>query len=189
VTQRAELQGRYEINKAEMGTSEIAAVPHWYAIRTRSRHEKVVAMQLTSLEVEHFLPVVNSIHRWSDRQKQVSLPLFPGYAFVRLDYASEYRLRVVKTHGVVGFVGSRGEATPIPDSQIDSVRTLLTQDVPFKNHAFLRLGQRIRVRGGSLDGVEGILIEQKKGRTLVLSIEPIQRSISIDLEGYDVEVV
>ncbi|HEX8815438.1 MAG TPA: UpxY family transcription antiterminator [Terriglobales bacterium] len=172
-----------------MATGETAPKAHWYAIRTRSRHEKVVATQLEGLEVEHFLPLVNSLHRWSDRKKQVVLPLFPGYAFVRLDYASEYRLRVLKTHGVVGFVGSRGEATPIPDSQIDGVRMLLTQDVPFKNHAFLRIGQRIRIRGGSLDGVEGILIEQKKARTLVLSIEPIQRSISIDLEGYDVEVV
>jgi transcription antitermination factor NusG len=172
-----------------MATTKIAPTPLWYAIRTRSRHEKVVATQLEGLEVEHFLPLVKSLHRWSDRQKQVELPLFPGYAFVRLDYTSEHRLRVVKTHGVVGFVGSRGEATPIPDHQIEGVRALLTQDVPFKNHAFLRVGQRIRIRGGSLDGVEGILIEQKKARTLVLSIEPIQRSISVDLEGYDVEAV
>ena len=162
---------------------------HWYAVRTRSRHEKVVATQLRSLEVEIFLPLVNRIHRWSDRQKQVALPLFPGYAFARLVYASDQRLRVIRSHGVVGFVGPRGAATPIPDSQIEGVRTLLSQDVPFKNHGFLRAGQRIRIRGGSLDGVEGILLEQKKARTLVISIEPIQRSISIDLAGYDVEAV
>ena len=172
---------------APTGENDVKA--HWYALRTRSRHEKVVASQLTNLEVETFLPLVNRVHRWSDRQKQVSLPLFPGYAFARLDYASEQRLLVIRTHGVVGFVGPRSEATPIPDSQIDGVRILLSGEVPFKNHGFLRVGQRIRIRGGSLDGVEGILIEQKKSRTLVLSIEPIQRSISIDLEGYDVEVV
>jgi transcription antitermination factor NusG len=173
----------------EMASSDVATALQWYAIRTRSRHEKVVASQLEGLEVEHFVPLVHSIHRWSDRQKRVAMPLFPGYAFVRLDYRSEHRLRVVKTHGVVGFVGWRGEATPIPDSQIDGVRILLAQDIPFKNHTFLKVGQRIRIRGGSLDGVEGILIDQKKARTLVISIEPIQRSISVDLEGYDVEVV
>jgi len=162
---------------------------HWYAVRTRSRHEKVVATQLRNLEVEIFLPLVNRIHRWSDRQKQVALPLFPGYAFARIDYASDQRLQVVRAHGVVGFVGPRGVATPIPDSQIEGVRTLLAQDVPFKHHAFLHVGQRIRIRGGSLDGVEGILLEHKKARTLVISIEPIQRAISIDLEGYDVEAV
>jgi len=166
-----------------------AADAHWYAVRTRSRHEKVVATQLKNIEVETFLPLVNRIHRWSDRQKQVALPLFPGYAFTRIVYASDQRLQVVRTHGVVGFVGPRGEATPIPDSQIEGVRTLLAQDVPFKNHGFLHVGQRIRIRGGSLDGVEGILLEHKKARTLVISIEPIQRAISIDLEGYDVEAV
>jgi len=161
----------------------------WYAVRTRSRHEKVVATQLGKLEVEVFLPLVNRIHRWSDRQKQVALPMFPGYAFARIDYASDQRLQVVRAHGVVGFVGPRGVATPVPDSQIEGVRTLLAQDVPFKNHAFLHVGQKIRIRGGSLDGVEGILLEHKKARTLVISIEPIQRAISIDLEGYDVEAV
>jgi transcription antitermination factor NusG len=175
--------------QSDTPTGRNAADAHWYAVRTRSRHEKVVATQLKNLEVETFLPLVNRIHHWSDRQKQVALPLFPGYAFTRIVYASDQRLQVVRAHGVVGFVGPRGEATPIPDSQIEGVRTLLTQDVPFKNHGFLHVGQRIRIRGGSLDGVEGILLEHKKARTLVISIEPIQRAISIDLGGYDVEAV
>ena len=176
-------------NQSEAPKGRDTVNPHWYAVRTRSRHEKVVAAQLRNLEVETFLPLVSRIHRWSDRQKQVALPLFPGYAFTRIVYGSAQRLQVVRAHGVVRFDGPRGEATPIPDSQIEGVRTLLTQDVPFKNHGFLHVGQRIRIRGGSLDGVEGILLEHKKSRTLVISIEPIQRAISIDLEGYDVEVV
>ena len=161
----------------------------WYAIRTRSRHEKVVATQLKNLEVETFLPLVSQIHRWSDRRKGVEVPLFPGYAFVRLLYTADQRLRVVRAHGVVDFIGTQGQATPIPDSQIEDIKTLLTHGVPFENHAYLQIGQRVRIRGGSLDKVEGILIEKKKERVLVISIEPIQRSLSIDLDGYDVEVV
>ncbi len=162
---------------------------HWYAIRTRSRHEKMVAKQLDGLEVENFLPLVISVHRWSDRVRKVELPLFPGYAFVRLVYSPDQRVRVLRTHGVVDFVGSQGKGIPIPDKQIDDVKMLLNNKVPFKNSAFLQVGQKVRVRGGAIDGVEGILTARRGQRRLVIFIEPIQRSLSIDLEGYDVEPV
>lgn len=163
--------------------------PCWYAIRTRSRHEKVVAKQLDGLQFENFLPLCNVIHRWSDRRKEVELPLFPGYAFVRLVYSPHERVRVLRVFGVAGFVGTQGRGIPIPDRQINDIKTLLTHQVPFENHAALHIGERVRIRGGALDGVEGILQAQKNGRILVISIDPIQRAISIDLEGYDVEVV
>jgi transcription antitermination factor NusG len=162
---------------------------HWYAIRTRSRHEKMVAKQLDGLGVENFLPLVISVRRWSDRAVQVELPLFPGYAFVRLLYSPDERVRVLRTHGVVDFVGTQGRGTPIPDKQIEDVRILLSGKVPFKNSASLKVGQKVRVRGGAIDGVEGILTARRGQRRLVIFIEPIQRSLSIDLEGYDVEPV
>ena len=163
--------------------------PCWYAIRTRSRHEKMVAQQLRGQEVEAFLPLCTEVHRWSDRRKEVGLPLFPGYAFVRLVYSPAQRVRVLRTHGVAGFVGTQGRGIPIPDRQIEDIRILLGQNVPFKSHSALQIGQKVRIRGGSLDGVEGILQSQKNERILVISIEPIQRAIAVDLEGYDVEVV
>src|SRR5580698_5329634 len=166
------------------------AVPdgtHWYAIRTRSRHEKVVAKQLDGLGVENFLPLVSSVHRWSNGPRQVELPLFPGYTFVRLVYSPDQRVRVLCTHGVVDFVGTQGKGTPIPDKQIEDVKSLLSHNVPFKNSASLKVGQKVRVRGGSIDGVEGILVARRGKRQLVIFIEPLQRSLSIDLEGYDVE--
>jgi transcription antitermination factor NusG len=163
--------------------------PCWYAIRTRSRHEKMVARQLEGLQVETFLPLLSQVHRWSDRRKQVDLPLFPGYAFVRLVYSPDQRLQVIQIHGVVGFVGAQNKAIPIPDGQIDDIRTLLTNKVSFKNHRFLQAGQKVRIRGGSLDGVEGFFVAQKSERILVISVEPIHRSLSIDLEGYDVEAI
>jgi len=167
----------------------LAELPRWYAIRTRSRHEKIVAKQLLSQHIETYLPVSNEIHRWSDRQKQVELPLFPGYAFVRLVYSPSERVRVLRTHGVAGFVGTQGQGIPVPDRQIEDIKTLLTQKVRFKPHSALEIGQRVRIRGGSLNGVEGILLAQKNERTLVISIEAIQRAISVDVEGYDLETI
>jgi transcription antitermination factor NusG len=160
--------------------------PQWYAVRTRSRHEKVVAKQLDNLGVENFLPLVSQLHRWANGPRQVELPLFPGYTFVRLVYTPDRRVRVLQTHGVVDFVGTHGRGSPIPDKQIQDVKTLLNNKVPFKNLLSLQVGQKVRVRGGSIDGVEGVLVARRGQRRLVIFIEPIQRSLSIDLEGYDV---
>jgi transcription antitermination factor NusG len=161
----------------------------WYAIRTRSRHEKVIIRQLEGAGIEHFLPLATQTHRWSDRKKTVDVPLFPGYAFVRLALRSEHRLIVLRAPGVVSFVGVQGKAQAIPESQIQDIRTVLMNDVPFASHPFLRIGQRVRIRGGALDGVEGILTAQGQDRSLVISVEPIQRSLAIRLDGYHVEPV
>ena len=83
----------------------------------------------------------------------------------------------------------RGEPLPIPDEQIDTVRNLLAKNVYCAAHPFLKVGQRIRIRGGSLDGLEGILVAHNGDRKLVISVNPIERSFSIRLEGYDVEVL
>ncbi len=161
----------------------------WYAIRTRSRHEKIVARQLDGLAIENFLPLRSAIHRWSDRRKEVELPLFPGYAFVRLVYSSREIVRVLCAHGVAGFVGTQGRGVPIPDQQINDIKTLLSHNVPFEDHPVLHVGQRVRIRGGAMDGIEGILQAKRNERILVISIDPIQRAISIGLDGYTVEAV
>lgn len=178
------------LNSSYMGTLSLPDEPRWYALRTRSRHEKMATHQLETRGIETWLPSVTRVHRWSDRKKRVEVPLFSGYTFVRVVYASnEQRLRVLQTHGVVGFVGVQHTGIPIPDSQIDQLKTLLANDVPLKEHSFLRIGQRVRVRGGALDGVEGILVAQSGQRSLVISLDPIERSLSIRVEGYDVEAV
>lgn len=159
----------------------------WYALHTRSRHEKMVTRQLEERGVETFLPMLTETRRWSDRKKQVQFPLFPGYTFVRLVYAPESRLQVLRTEGVVGFVGSHGQGSPIPQEQIESVQTILKSDVPFAAYPYLKIGQRVRIRGGSLEGTEGILVGKKSDGMLVISIDLIQRSLAIRLHGYDVE--
>jgi transcription termination/antitermination protein NusG len=161
----------------------------WYAIRTRSRHEKVAARELNAQGIRVFLPLVTSLREWSDRRKAVEQPLFPGYAFVRVAYLSGDRVRVLQATGVVGFVGSNAMGAAIPEEQIESIRTILIRKVPIKDHPFLTLGERIRVRSGALSGVEGILVAVKGSRTLVISVEPIQRSLCIQLDDYEVEKV
>ncbi len=163
--------------------------PQWYAIRTRSRHEKIVSEQLEEQGIENFLPLVKKTHKWSDRVKEVELPLFSGYNFVRLVLSSPERLRVLKARGVAGFVGINGSGIAIPESQIQDVRTVLASKVPFEEHRFLKVGQRVRIRGGSLDGVEGILAVQNGDQSLTISLGPIQRSLSIKIQGYTVEAV
>jgi len=166
-----------------------SAVTNWFAVRTRSRHEKVVERGLQAQAFEVFYPVVNQIHQWSDRRKLVETPLFAGYAFVRIAPTPEQRVKVLRTQGVVEFVGAQGQGVPIPEDQIEAVRAVAALNLPFTQHMFLRVGQRVRVRGGSLDGVEGVLVANNGTRNLVISVEPIQRSLSIRIEGYQVEPV
>src|ERR1700722_14705713 len=143
-----------------VGTGPLLDSPQWFAIRTRSRHEKMVAEELDRQRIESFLPLVKTTRKWSDRKKEVEMPLFSGYSFARLVLCSSDRLRVLQTHGVAGFVGVRGLGIPVPEGQIDGLKTLLANQIPITDHPFLEVGQRIRIKGGALDGIEGILAGQ-----------------------------
>jgi len=167
------------------GTSSTAP---WYVVQTRYRFESKVASHLQGKGVEVFLPLLNETHRWSDRQKVISLPLFSGYVFVRLQPSASWRTSVLRTEGVMGFVQVHGDASPIPARQIDGLRCLLAQNLPCALHPFLKVGQRVRIRGGCLDGLEGILAQSTQ-KTLVISMECIQRSVAVTLEGYELEPV
>ena len=96
---------------------------------------------------------------------------------------------MLRVEGVIGFVGVRGEGTPILESEIENVRLLLSREVPFVSYPFLKIGQRVRIRGGSLDGVEGVIMGGQGNRKLVVSVELIQRSIAVTVEGYDIEAI
>ncbi len=164
-------------------------VENWYAVQTRARHERIVAHRLGERGMTTFLPTVTNVHRWSDRKKTVELPLFSCYLFVKLMPNHEERLRVLQVDSVLRFVGIRGVGIPIPDEQIDAVRTLLSEHLPCCSYPFLKIGQRVRIRSGALDGLEGILLSQNGDRTLIISVDAIQRSLAVRVEGYDVEPV
>lgn len=173
----------------EQVQSDASQLGSWFAISTVSRHEKKVAGQLTEKGLITFLPTITEIHRWSDRRKMVSVPLFPGYAFVRIVPTPKTRLAVLQSTGVVGFVGPKGEATPIPCEQIESIRTTISAKAPCVPYPFLKDGERVRIRGGSLDGIEGILVTHNRDRSLVVSVDAIAKSFAIRLQGYDLELV
>ena len=160
----------------------------WYAIQTRYRFEKKVTVSLQRRGIETFIPLVEEIHRWSDREKAIQSPLFSGYTFARLELSSKLRKAVLQTEGVIGFVGSGGEVTPVPSRQLEDLQKLLSQKVPCALSAFLDVGQRVRIRGGCLDGLEGIL-EQKNAKRLVISVESIQRAVAIQIDGYELELI
>ena len=163
-------------------------LPQWFAVQTRYRFEKKVAAQLNHKSFEVYLPLRTERHGWSDRQKVVTIPLFPGYAFVHIDQSLESRQAVLQTVGVLGFVTFGGIVIPVPPTQIEHLQLLLQKKVLFSLHPFAHIGQRVRIRGGSLHGLEGVLLQHEKGK-LVISIESIQRSLAIEIRGYELDLV
>ena len=159
----------------------------WFAVQTWPRYEKKVASELARKGLEVFLPLVSSEHQWADRRRIVQLPLFSTYLFVQTPGTTDSRIPVLRTNGVISFVGARGTGTPVPESEIDSVRILLRRGVSFENYPFLNVGQRVRIRGSSLDGVEGILVAKNDDFSLVVSINIIQRSLAVRVAGYRIE--
>jgi|ERR1700682_5326563 transcription antitermination factor NusG len=162
---------------------------NWYAVQTVARHEKRVATQFQEKRICTFLPLLQQVHRWSDRRSIVEVPLFGCYAFVRIVQDVEERLKVLRTPGVLGFVGSERQGTPIPDEQVESLRKAISQKVPYLPHPFIASGTRVRIRGGALDGVQGILLRQGGNQSLIVSVELLHRSVSIRVQGYDIELV
>ncbi len=153
----------------------------WYAIRVRSNFEWTTANLLKQKGLPVFLPSYLSRRFWSDRVKVIERPLFPGYLFCRFDPRDW--LPVVRTAGVVNIVGAGGEFLPVDETELESVRRLLASGVPPMAHVFLKIGQRVRIERGPLSGVEGILVADKGGFRLVVSITLLQRSVAAEVDA------
>jgi transcription antitermination factor NusG len=156
----------------------------WYAVRTRSRHEKLVHQQLLGRGVEAFLPLVHKRRRWADRWKEVAFPLFPGYTFAR--FAWPDRLPVLKAVGVVEIIGRQGVGAPIPEEEIEAVRRLVTSVLPVDPHPYLAVGMPVEVIRGPLEGVRGILVRKGKRARFVVQIHLIRQAASVELDADDV---
>jgi len=164
-------------------------LPQWFAIQTRARHEKRISTELEQKGITAYAPTMRETHRWSDRAKVVEVPLFSCYVFVKVIAMSAPRLEILKTAGVFRFVSVNGVPAPIPDSQIESLKTVLASRLPVSACGFLKLGQRVRICGGSLDGIEGTLVEVRGEHRLVLSVELIRQSISVTIDRHAVELI
>lgn len=157
--------------------------PHWYAAYTCANHEKRVAEQLRARGVEHFLPLYAAVHRWKDRRVHLTLPLFPGYVFVRLPLIE--RLRVLRVPSVSRLVGFGEQPTPLPDRDIEALRSGLSAGLCAQPHPFLTVGRRVRISSGPLAGLEGILLRRKARFRVVLSLDLILRSIAVETDASD----
>ena len=177
------------LNAAEASPAVSASQPAWYAIQTRARHEKRIGVELQERGIHAFVPTLRQSHQWSDRTKVVEVPLFSCYVFVNLLAHSAQRLEVLKTAGVFSFVRVNGEPAAIPDSQIESIQAVIANKLPMSTSGFIQIGQKVRIRGGSLDGVEGILVASKGANKLVISVDLLQQSVEVTVEGYTVETV
>jgi transcription antitermination factor NusG len=178
-----------QLTSASFPATWVEDQPRWYAIQTRARHEMRIGDELQRKGIDVFVPTLHESHHWSDRKKIVEVPLFSCYAFVNLIASHSMRLEVLKTTGVFRFVQVNGSPAPIPDSQIEGIKTVLSNNLPISTCGFIQVGQRVRVRGGSLDGIEGILMASKGGQKLVISVELLQQSVEVTVEGYAVEAV
>lgn len=156
----------------------------WYAVRTRSRHEKLVRDRLAGLRIEHLLPTVVRLSQWKDRKKEVEVPLFSGYCFARFCWPD--RLAVQTVSGVVGLVGGGQRPEPIPDEEIDALKSLMASELPYDAHPYLREGMVVEVRRGPLEGVRGILLRKAKRHRLVISIHLIQQAAAVEIDASEV---
>ena len=157
----------------------------WYAVYTRSHQERRVKTQLEGRGVENFLPSYEKVSQWKDRRKLIQLPLFPGYLFVKIPLVR--RLEVLKAHGAVQLVGNSNGPVPIPEEQVARVKRFVEVGLKCDPHPYLKIGKKVRVTEGPLEGLEGILVRTKNRSLFVISVEMIQRSVSVELEGWKIE--
>ena len=161
--------------------------PCWYATYTRSRHEKSVAEQLQQRGVECFLPLYESKRKWKNGTFKVQFPLFPGYLFVHVPL--QHRLKVLQVPGVVRLVGFNGIPAPLPQADIEMIRCALRQGIAAEPHPYLRIGTRVRIVSGPMEGLEGILLRKKGRLRVVVSVDLIMRSVAIDVDVAQVDVL
>jgi len=168
------------------GTTE-ARAHGWLAVRIRPGRERDVVASLRRQGVEVYLPERHHRKIWSRSYGSSAGPLFPGYAFALFDSSVDWE-KLLRISGLEGFASFRGGAATIPAKQLEDLRLLLEKGVPFCLHPCARVGWRVRLRGGKLEGVEGVLFRQEHAQ-LAISIEPIRRSLAIDIRGYELELV
>lgn len=155
----------------------------WCAVQVTPRHEVIVSAILRSKGYEEFLPMYRVKRQWSDRRKEIETPLFTGYVFCRLNSGIPWS--IVTTPGVVRIVGTRKEINVIEDREIDAIQLVLKAGVRVEPCAYAKIGDRVRITNGPLTGVEGIVTGYKNQQRLVLSVNLIQSSVAVEVDGYN----
>jgi transcription antitermination factor NusG len=172
---------------SEMEAQSTSSTPNWHAIYTRHQHEKSVASSLTNKGHETFLPLYHSVRRWQDRAKDLWLPLFPGYVFIR--EGMDQQFQIVTTPGVIYVVGWAGRPAVVPQYQLNVIRKIIENCISVEAHPYLGRGDRVRIKSGPLMGLEGILTRTKAVARLVVSIEMLGQSAAVEIDALNVERV
>ena len=163
----------------------------WYAVHTRSRFEQKVYDGIFGKSIEVFLPKIQVMSRRKDRRKKILVPLLPGYVFVRTGLDPEEYLNILKTVGVVRLVGFKGAPVPANENEINSLMILDGTDRTVQNREYMNKGDRIIIMEGPLKGLTGFYIRHKKEESdkVVVSVELLQRSLELDIEGWALEKI
>jgi transcription antitermination factor NusG len=160
---------------------------NWYAVYTIVRHEKAVNSALLEKDIDTFLPLREVISQWKDRKKKVLLPLFPGYLFINSNL--EDRLTILNTPGIVRILGVTGSPIPIPDEQVEAIKKLIESRLPYDPYPYYNEGKMVMVVNGPLQGVVGRILQKRTSNKLILSVDLIKRSVSVEVQAEDVELV
>lgn len=154
----------------------------WFAVRVKSRCERIVATTMANKCFEEFLPLYQCRRRWSDRMKTVEFPLFPGYVFCRLNPA--HRLPVLTIPGVLHFVGIGNVPAAIEDAEIAAIKAAVDSGLWIQPWPFLKVGQHVRLDNGPLAGIEGIFVGDSKQDRIIVSVTLLQRSVAVSIERH-----
>jgi transcription antitermination factor NusG len=168
------------MRNATTATGLIGSSAPWFALHTQHQHEKTVSRLLTGKGFQAFLPLYDTVHRWKNGLRQVSLPLFPCYVFVQSPI--ERWLPVLTTPGIHSVVAFGGTPALIPRSEIEAVRRVVESAAKAEPHPFIRCGDRVRIKSGSLQGLEGVLVRKKSQWKLLLSVEMLERSVAVEID-------
>lgn len=158
--------------------------PRWYAVYTWARHEKAVARHFEDRGMTYFLPLYQAVHRWNKRSCRVSLPLFPGYVFVKAGARDRYR--PLQVPGVLHYAGAGATPSPIADEEIEALRKVLISGKEVGPHPYLCAGNSVQIVAGPLAGLRGVIQRTKAGNRFVISVETIRQSIAVELDGFQI---
>ncbi len=152
----------------------------WFALMVRTGREKTATLLLENAGYECFLPVSKYTRRWSDRMKEIEVPLFPGYLFCRMDPYN--RLPVLMTPGVIQIVGAGKTLIPVGEGEIAAIQRVVKNGLSTMPWPYLQVGDVARIEEGPLRGMTGIIVRIKSGMKLVLSVSLLQRSVAVEVD-------
>jgi transcription antitermination factor NusG len=166
-------------------TGELSNKEDWYAVYTKSRHEKVAETNLKNRGVTTFLPLREVVSRWKDRNKTINVPLFPSYVFVKIGFMDIHK--VIYTKGVLKVVGCNDVPVPVPTEQVEAIRMLIQSKLKYDPYPYLNKGKEVLIKSGPLQGIVGKIMEKRSRHRFLLSIDLIKKSVSVEIDVLDME--